>query len=221
MQGGGQMRGGGQMQGGGQMPPPSADPRQLLVQLQQQGGMAGGAMAAGGNMGGTPQAEEDGLVELRGQMASSCVPLTGESSFFEGCFYSGFWARDVPQLIPMPGSTELQAGGATGGAASFKIPEACRYGPKCRFKLSCSRFHGEGDIFAVNCQCDVENCTLGHPHRAARRASMGGGVNPGLSPMGGGGNLPGGLINGKPAPPPLGRIPPAYYKCNKCGVQAE
>ena len=94
--------------------------------------------------------------------------------------------------------------------------------PKCRFKLSCSRFHGEGDNFAVNCQCDVEHCPLGHPHRAARRSSMGGGVNPGLSPMGGGAGLPGGqglMPNGKPAPPPRGGVPPPHYTCNKCGLK--
>lgn len=98
---------------------------------------------------------------------------------------------------------------------------ACRR-PKCRFKLSCSRFHGEGDNFAINCQCDVEHCPLGHPHRAARRSSMGGGVNPGLSPMGGGAGLPGGhglLPNGKPAPPPRGGVPPPHYTCNKCGLK--
>jgi hypothetical protein len=51
---------------------------------------------------------------------------------------------------------------------------------------------------------------------------MGGGVNPGLSPMGGGAGLPGGqglMPNGKPGPPPRGGVPPPYYTCNKCGIK--
>ena len=82
---------------------------QMLAQLQQQqggqqGGVAGqavmgGGMAAGGNMAGVkPQADEDALAELRGQMQSACAPLVGESSFFDGGFYSGFWSRDAPPL---------------------------------------------------------------------------------------------------------------------------
>ena len=85
-------------------------------------------------------------------MQSACAPLVGESAFFDGSFYAGFWSRDVPPLIPMGGETSQMGGGGglpsggagSAGANSFKTPEACRYGPKCRFKLSCSRFHGEG-----------------------------------------------------------------------------
>ena len=157
-------------QGGGS---PSADPRQLLVQLQQQqsqqqGGVAGQAamgvsMATGGNMAGghmagvKPEAEEDALAERRGQMQSTCAPLVGESSFFDGSFYTGFWSRDAPPprrrsaghgwgggarvgfLRPLPArgtlsssSAEGAAGGRAGGCRRSGRGAAGRAGGKPR-----------------------------------------------------------------------------------------
>jgi hypothetical protein len=81
-------------------------------------------------------------------------PLVGESAFFDGSFYNGFWREPVfrgpddqnplgathpPGKVVQPTLTS-QANAAT--LARFKTPEACRYGDRCRHKLSCSRYHG-------------------------------------------------------------------------------
>ena len=84
--------------------------------------------------------------------------------------------------------------------ARFKTPEACRYGDRCRHKLSCSRFHGTDTTYhAINCACEDDRCPLGHPLRANRGA-------PGPS-----GKFQGGTITGK--------RPGEHYVCNKCGLR--
>ena len=184
------------------------------------GGMGGGAMG-GGAMGGgamgsavmAPTGPSDPAAKL--SKLFDTHPLTGESAFFDGTFYLGFW-RERPPTIQSAGEPNQNVGNLN----RFKKPEQCRYGPKCRFIMACSRFHGDSvEKHAINCACEDERCPLGHPLRAGRERipyARGSGA--------GGGALPTSLVGPTSAQPgrgvrqppfPLGRRPPPGYKCAK------
>jgi hypothetical protein len=72
-----------------------------------------------------------------------------------------------PRITPRPVRAGQGQVDSRYNLARFKAPEQCRYGAKCRFKSSCSRFHGDNvECCRVNCACEEENCLLGHPLRA-------------------------------------------------------
>lgn len=149
-------------------------------------------------------------------------PLTGESGFFEQHFFVGFW-HDVPPVVPPPpGQQEApRAPPVLQDLSRYKAPEACRYGQACRFKLSCSRFHGEQSVHGRNCTCEEEDCLKGHPLRAGRDRQRPQASLPGasLTPLTGGGTATaGGLSTTAPWPAqqhrsPFRRQPPPGYTC--------
>ena len=161
-------------------------------------------------------------------------PLVGECAFFDGSFYLGFWREPVfrgPEDVNPhnaqcpPGQTMAAMQAAKAQAATlarFKTPEACRYGDRCRHKLSCSRHHGpDPATHAVNCACEEERCPLGHPLRAGRERGTAGAAASGAgggAAAGGGPRPPGGGAGG---PMPTGRRPPPSYVCAKCKVPAD
>jgi len=199
-----------------------------------------------------PQAEI-ALAKLR-----EAEPLTGETAFHEGQLFLGFW-RDVPPIYVEEVSaptcvgalSRLNSGGGLGGRvpipahttrdlSRFKAPEQCRYGFKCNYKLSCSRYHGDTPDCRVNCSCEDEQCPRGHPFRAGRErnapgvgggVSVGGSVGGSVSPSGAlAAGLVAGVGRGKTLLPlgdfnlladalarAKGRRPPPGYKCAKCG----
>lgn len=156
------------------------------------------------------------------RLTPSNEPLTGESGFFEQHFFVGFW-HDVPTVVPPPpGQQEApRAPQALQDLSRYKAPEACRYGQACRFKLSCSRFHGEQSVHGRNCACEEEDCLKGHPLRAGRdrqrpQTSL---PDASLTPLTGGGAATGaGLAAAVPWPtqqqrPTFKRQPPPGYQC--------
>jgi len=153
-------------------------------------------------------------------------PLTGESGFFEQHFFVGFW-HDIPPVVPPPpGQQEApRAPPVLQDLSRYKAPEACRYGQACRFKLSCSRFHGEQSVHGRNCTCEEEDCLKGHPLRAGRDRQRPQASLPGasLTPLTGCGTATaGGLSTTAPWPAqqhwsPFRRQPPPGYTCAKCG----
>lgn len=96
------------------------------------------------------------------RLTAANEPLTGEAPFFEAHYHLGFWSS-VPSVVPPPRSQHPGAAPAPlQDLGRYKPPEACRYGQQCRFKLSCSRFHGANKSQdGVNCACEDESCTRG------------------------------------------------------------
>lgn len=158
------------------------------------------------------------------RISPSNEPLTGESGFFEQRFFIGFWHNIPPVVPPPPGQQETQRlVQPLQDLGRFKPPEACRYGNQCRFKLSCSRYHGEQALHAHNCACEDESCLLGHPLRAGRDRTPPQLQGPSLTPLTGGpansmaGGVGGGLTHPQqPTRTQLRKQPPPGYQCAKC-----
>ena len=207
------------------LPPPPPPQQQQPLQQQQMGSAAGN----GGSGGATDPNANPAKLDSH--------PLIGEFSFFDGSFYLGFWREAVfrgPEDMNPLGATQAAAGQVQGQKASvtalarFRTPEQCRYGDRCRHKLSCSRFHGaDPQYHAANCACEEDRCPLGHPLRAGRNrdgavAVAGGGVGGGIGGAGVamGGGRDGGRDDSMRANP-TGKRPPATYVCAKCKVAAD
>ena len=114
-------------------------------------GMVGVGMLGSGNFG-VAVGVSDSPEAMGARLESH--PLVGETGLFDGSFYQGFWRETIfrapddmnplnathpPGKIVQPTLT-AQANAST--LARFKTPESCRYGDRCRHKLSCSRYHG-------------------------------------------------------------------------------
>ena len=191
------------------------------------GGGMGGCCGGGGGMsapGGLQIGSADSPQAISAKL--DCHPLVGESGLFDGGFYHGFWKEPIfrgPEDTNPFGATHppgkvvqptLTAAANAATLARFKTPEACRYGDRCRHKLSCSRFHGTDTTYhAINCACEDDRCPLGHPLRAGRDRTGGTGeIQPQGQATAGGGRTGG---------PPSGRRPPATYVCAKCRAVAD
>jgi len=146
-----------------------------------------------------------------------CVLVCASSQVFRG-------PEDLNPLGATQAAGNMKSGGGKPGVsdtnlARFRAPEQCRYGDRCRHKLSCSRFHGvDPAIHAVNCACEESHCPKGHPLRAGRDRNTDQKMSAAAqlsAAAAGAANVarPGGLSAGK--------RPPPSYVCAKCKVAAD
>ena len=195
--------------------------QQMLQQPQQQMlQQPGGGVGYGGdNFSSIPQPEQPLVEDTPLSVKLDSHPLVGEFSFFDGSFYLGFWREPIfrgpedvnPHNAQVPPGKTLQAMQAEKATAAtlarFKPPEACRYGDRCKHKLSCSRYHGRDPVLhAVNCACEDDHCPKGHPLRAGRERGSDGAIA-----IAGGTAAVGATRGHVP-----GKRPPPNYVCAKC-----
>ena len=91
---------------------------------------------------------------------------------------------------------------------SLEAGEPCWFGWRCKYRSTCSYYHGAGSHNSMACACDDTNCPLTHPRRA----------NSPHEPPGHGGLIGGAHRDywGSGVWRSGGRRPPASYVCKFC-----